>query len=215
MFIGHDAVALASKRWAPKTSLGILVAAATLPDLIWPIFLLLGVEKAMIVPGATVVSPINFTDYPWTHSLAMTIAWGAAFALIYWAFSRYGRGALLVFICVVSHWVLDVITHRPDLPLWPHGPVVGLGLWNSVVGTYTVEWTLFVIGIFIYRDATKPRNLFGSIAFWVFLIVLGAIYVASAMAAPPNIRSIAFAGLTLWVFPCWAAWSARHREATV
>jgi len=214
MFIGHNAVALASKRFAPKTSLGILTAAAMLPDLIWPIFLLLGVESAQIVPGATVLSPINFTNYPWTHSLAMTIAWGAAFAAVYWAFSRYARGALLVFIGVLSHWQLDFITHRPDLPLWPHGPRVGLGLWNSPIGTYTVEWGIFIFGTLIYRNCTKPRDRIGSISFWVFVVFLAALYLVNAREpAPPTMRAIAYAGIGLWLFPSWAEWFDRHREA--
>lgn len=214
MFIGHYAVAFASKRAAPRTSLGILTAAAQLPDLIWPILLLLGVEHVRIQPGATKLSPMDFTDYPWTHSLALNLAWAAAFAIVYWAFSRYGRGALVVFIAVVSHWLLDFFTHRPDLPLWPHGPRVGLGLWNSPIAALGVESALFAIGILIYRDCTRPRDRIGSIAFWSMVVLLALIYIASASGqAPPNARVIAYSGLGLWLFPFWAAWFDRHREA--
>lgn len=216
MFIGHNAVALASKRIAPRTSLGILTAAAMLPDLIWPIFLLLGIEHVRIAPGATRLSPLDFNDYPWTHSLAMTVAWGLAFAVVYGAFSRYLRGAVMVFAAVVSHWVLDFLTHRPDLPLWPHGKMVGLGLWNSPVAAVGVESALFAVGILIYRDCTKPRDRAGSIGFWSFIVVLAAVYIAGASGqAPPSARAIAYAGLALWVFPFWAAWFDRHREAAL
>lgn len=214
MFIGHNAVAFASKGAAPRTSLGILTAAAMLPDLIWPIFLLLGIEHVRIERGATKMNPMDFNDYPWTHSLAMNVAWALAFAGVYWAFSRYGRGALLVFIGVVSHWLLDFFTHRPDLPLWPHGPRVGLGLWNSPIAALGVESAIFAIGILIYRDRTKPRDRIGSIAFWTFVILLALIYIANASGqAPPNVRTIAYAGLALWLFPLWAAWFDRHRQA--
>lgn len=212
MFIGHYAIAFASKRVAPRTSLGTLVAAAQLPDLIWPIFLLIGIEHVRIQPGATKLSPIDFNDYPWTHSLALSAAWGAAFALVYWAFSRYGRGALIVFIGVISHWVLDFFVHRPDLPLWPHGARVGLGLWNSPVGTLGLESALFAIGILIYRDFTKPRDRIGSISFWFYVIFLAAVFIASAAGqAPPNTRVLAYSALALWVLPFWAAWFDRHR----
>src|SRR6266852_7412816 len=125
MFIGHNALAFAAKRVAPKTSLGILTAAVMLVDLIWPIFLLLGIEHVRIEPGATKFTPLDFYDYPWTHSLLMGIVWGIAFGLIYWAITRYGRGAIIVALGVVSHWILDLIVHRPDLPLWPNGPKSG------------------------------------------------------------------------------------------
>lgn len=216
MFIGHAAVAFASKRIAPKTSLGMLVAAAMLPDLLWPIFLLLGVERVGIKPGATRLSPLDFIDYPWTHSLALTIAWGAAFALLYGLTRRYRRGAIMLFIGVVSHWVLDYVTHRPDLPLWPQGPRVGLGLWNSPLGTVAVESFMFAIGILIYRDCTKPRDRIGSAVFWAYVIFLAVIYIANAGGqAPPSSVVLAYAGLALWLLPFWAAWFDAHRQATV
>lgn len=216
MFIGHNAVAFASRRVAPRTSLGVLTAAVMLPDLIWPIFLLLGIEHVRISPGATRFTPLDFYDYPWSHSLVMTIAWGVAFAIAYWAVTRYGRGAVVVALCVISHWVLDFIVHRPDLPLWPNGPKFGLGLWNHPVATIGIESAMLAIGILIYRDVTKPRDRIGSIAFWAFVIFLAAIYAANASGPlPPNWRAIAYLGLASWLLPLWAWWFDRHREAKV
>ena len=216
MFIGHQAVAFAAKRIAPKTSLGTLTAGVMLLDLIWPIFLLLGIEHVRIEFGATKFTPLDFYDYPWTHSLAMAIAWGVAFGVAYFAKTRYGRGAVVVTLCVVSHWVLDLIVHRPDLPLWPGGPKFGFGLWNSPKVTIIVEILMYWFAILIYRDATKPRDRAGSIGFWSFVIVLLAIYIAAAMGpAPPNTKTVAIMGLTLWLLPLWAAWFDRHREANV
>lgn len=213
MFIGHTAVGLASKRWAPRSSLLVLMAAPMLLDLIWPIFLLLGIEHVRIQPGATRLTPLDFYDYPWTHSLVMSIAWGVLFAVLYFAFTRYGRGAVVVFIGVVSHWVLDFVTHRPDLPLWPGSPKYGFGLWNKPPIAIVVESALFAIGVMLYRDTTRPRDRMGSVVMWVFILMLAATFIANASATPPpNDRIIAWSALSLWVLPLWAWWFDAHRE---
>ncbi len=191
------------------------MAAAMFVDLLWPILLLLGIEHVRIQRGATRFSPLDFYDYPWTHSLVMGIAWGILFAIVYWAVTRYGRGALVVGLCVVSHWLLDVIVHRPDLPLFPGGgPKVGLGLWNSPIATIGIESAIFAISILIYRDTVKPRDRIGSVAFWAFVLFLAAVYIASASGAPPpSVRALAYVGLAGWILPFWAGWFDRHREA--
>src|SRR5947207_2653415 len=161
MFIGHNAVAFAAKRAAPKTSLGVLTAAVMLIDLIWPIFLLVGLEHVRIDPGATRFTPLDFYDYPWTHSLLMSIIWGLAFALAYWIVTRSGRGAVTIALCVVSHWFLDLIAHRPDLPLWPDGPRFGFGLWNYPAATMIIECAMFAGGVLIYVRSTVARDRIG------------------------------------------------------
>ena len=212
VFIGHNAVGFISKKVAPRTSLGVLMAAVMLPDLLWPIFLLLGIEHVRIQRGATKLSPLDFTDYPWTHSLAMTCAWAAAFAIVYWLFSRYTRGAIVVAVGVISHWVLDFFTHRPDLPLWPHGPRVGLGLWNYPPASLAIESALFAVGILVYRDITHPVDRTGSISFWALVLLLIGLFIAMAPGTPPdNVRQIAWLGLSGWLIPFWAAWFDRHR----
>ena len=213
MFIGHNAVAFAAKKAAPRTSLGVLMGAAMLADLVWPILLLTGVEHVRIHRGDTAFTSLQFTDYPWTHSLAMAAAWSVAAAILYWIVARYGRGALVVGVCVFSHWVLDWITHRPDLPLYPHGPKVGLGLWNNPIATIGVESAMFAIGILIYRDTTKPRDRIGAIGMWAFIIFLAAFYIFNASGTtPPNERVLAWGALSGWLFPLWAWWFDRHRE---
>jgi membrane-bound metal-dependent hydrolase YbcI (DUF457 family) len=135
MFIGHFGVALAGKRAAPKTSLGTLILAAQFLDLLWPVFLLLGIEHVEIAPGITRVSAMNFTDYPISHSLLMALVWSALVGGVYYGLRRDRRAAWVVAALVLSHWVLDFIVHRPDLPLWPGGQArAGLGLWNSWPG---------------------------------------------------------------------------------
>src|SRR4029077_9784008 len=89
MVIGHYAVAMAAKRVAPRTSLGTLVAAAILLDLIWPLLVLLGIEIVTITPGVTAVTPLTFVSYPYSHSLLMSIVWGLLFAGGYFVARRY------------------------------------------------------------------------------------------------------------------------------
>jgi membrane-bound metal-dependent hydrolase YbcI (DUF457 family) len=213
MFIGHNAIGFASKRWAPRSSLLWLMAAPMFLDLLWPIFLLLGIEHVRIQPGATRLAPFDFYDYPWSHSLVMAIGWGILFAVIYFAATRYSRGAIVMFVGVVSHWVLDFVTHRPDLPLWPGGPKVGLGLWNKPPIEIVVESALFAVGIMIYRDITRPRDRMGSLVMWIFILLLGATFIANASATPPpNERILAYSALALWVLPLWAWWFDAHRD---
>jgi hypothetical protein len=146
MFIGHYAVALAAKRAAPRTSLGTLFVAVQLADMLWPVFLILGWEQAHMVPGPNPFLRLWLDSIPISHSLLTLIAWGLLFAGAYHMRTGYARGAIVVALAVISHWVLDVATHRPDMPLYPGGPKLGLGLWNSVAGTVVVEGLMFVAG---------------------------------------------------------------------
>jgi hypothetical protein len=213
MFIGHNAFAFVSKRVAPRGSLGVYTAAVMLPDLIWPIFLLLGIEHVRIQPGATRFTPLDFYDYLGTHSLLMTVAWGLFFSGIYMAITHYFRGAIWVLLGVVSHWVLDFIVHRPDLPLYPNGPKVGLGLWNSPPATIVIESAMFAIAVLLYRSGTQPVDRIGSIGMWSFIIALALIYIANASGnPPPSARAVAYLGLAGWLLPFWAGWFDRHRQ---
>ena len=212
MFIGHPATGFAAKRLAPRVSLGVLVLAPILLDLIWPIFLLAGIEHVRIDPGNTAFTPLDFHHYPWTHSLLMAVVWGVAAGGIYWMATRYRRGAVVVGALVVSHWVLDLVVHRPDLPLYPGGPMFGLGLWNSVPGTVAVEVPLFLAGVALYVTMTRARNRGGSIGFWSLVVLLLLIYVANITSPPPpDARSIAFVGLLQILFPLWAWYADRNR----
>ena len=212
MFIGHNAVGFASKSLAPRTSLGLLMAAPMLLDLIWPVFLLLDIEHVRFDAGATAFTKLDFYNYPWTHSLLMAVVWGLLFGGAYWLKTRYKRGAIVLFAGVVSHWVLDFVTHRPDLPLYPGGPKVGLGLWNSVPGTIVVELILFAAGLALYLRATRARDRIGSIALWALVIFLLLIFAANATSTPPpDWRPIAWVGLSAILIPIWAAWIDRHR----
>lgn len=213
MFIGHFAVGFAAKRLAPGTSLGLLIGAPIALDLLWPAFVLAGWEEVRIDPGNTAFTPLAFVHYPWSHSLAMAAVWGAVLALAYWAFKRYRAGAAVLGFAVVSHWVLDAIVHRPDLPLYPGGAArIGLGLWNSVAGTIAVEAALFVAAVWLYARGTKPEDRTGRYAFQAFAAFLAVTYIGNAAGPPPpGAREVALVTLAMWVFPFWAWWFDSHR----
>lgn len=213
MFIGHLALGFAAKRAAPELSLGTLFVAVQLVDMIWPIFLLLGIEHARIDPGNTAATPLDFYDYPWTHSLLAAVVWGLLFAALWYAKKRQPRTALLLAGLVVSHWVLDWITHRPDLPLYPGGSLkVGLGLWNSVAGTMVVEGALFAGGVAVYLKTTRALDKIGRYALWSLIGFLVLAYVVNATSPPPpSMQAVAWGGQAGWLLLLWAVWADRHR----
>ncbi len=213
MFLGHFAVSLGAKKAAPPVSLGTLFIAAQFVDLIWPLFLLLGIEHARIDLGNTAVTPLDFYDYPFTHSLAGAILWSCTLGLLHYAVKRNVRNAVIVGAAVSSHWVLDFLTHRPDLPLWfSGGPHIGLGLWNSLAGTVVVEAGLFVLGLYLYVMTTKAKDKIGSVGFWSLVGFLGLIYTGNlAGPPPPDMSSIAVVGNAMWLLVLWAYWVDRHR----
>lgn len=214
MFIGHFGVGFGARKAAPQLSLGTLILAAELVDLLFPVFTLLGLEALRLDPGNTRVAPFDFYRYPFTHSLATGVGWGMLLALGVFAARRTMRGAVVAGLAVVSHWVLDWVTHAPDMPLWPGGPKVGLGLWNSVAGTVLVEGAIFALGVGLYLSATRARDRVGSWALWSLVGFLGLLYAANlASPPPPNVDSFAWVGLAAWLFVPWGYWIDRHRAA--
>lgn len=212
MLIGHVAVALGAKKASPRTSLGTLLLAAQWSDLIWPVFLALGWERVRIVPGITDVSPLDFTRYPISHSLLAEFGWALILAGIYLVFRKNGRGALVIWACIMSHWLLDFVVHRPDLPLYLGSEQFGLGLWNSLAGTLLVEGGLFALGVFIYTRTTRPQDKIGEYSLKTFVGVLVLIYLVSLIGPPPpSTRAVAWAGIFSWIFVAWAYWIDQHR----
>lgn len=213
MFIGHFGVAMAAKKVARTPSLGTLVLAAILVDGIWPVFLLLGWEEVRIVPGITAVSPLLFVSYPYTHSLVAGALWAALLAGGYYALRRDSAGAAWIAALVVSHWVLDFASHGPDMPLWPGGPKVGLGLWYSLPATLVVEFALFGLGAWMYLSATRACDRIGTLALAAFVATLAVLYLAAVFGPPPpSVRVLAVSGVLGWLFVAWAYWIDRHRE---
>jgi len=213
VFIGHFAVGFASKHFAPKASLAPLLAAPLFLDLLWPIGLLTGLESVRIDPGNTAVTPLDLHDYPYTHSLAMALLWAALFAGGMWLALRSVRASLAVGLGVFSHWILDFVTHRPDMPLFPGSATyVGLGLWNSKPATAIVESAMFAAGVWLYLRATRAKNRTGTAALWAMVVLLSAMYGAVLFGPPPpSVTAIAVGGLSAWLFVLWAWWIDRNR----
>jgi hypothetical protein len=214
MFIGHFAVGFSSKRLAPRTNVALLIAAALFLDILWPIFVLLGWEHVHIDPGNTRFTPLDFVDYPWSHSLVMSMLWATLFAVVYWLATHYRPGALMIWIGVVSHWILDWISHRPDMPIYPGGPRVGLALWNSIPGTMIVELLMFGIGVGLYMRVTRALDGIGRYALIAYVALLLFAYVSDRFSDPPSsVGEIAWlAVIASVVLIPWAWWFERHRE---
>jgi len=218
MFIGHFALGFAAKRAVPRTSLAALFGAAQLADLAWPFLLAAGVETVRIDPGNTAFTPLDFVSYPYSHSLLLLVVWGVLFGIVYRAVARRnGRTFVVLAALVVSHWVLDFVTHRPDLPLYPGGPRFGLGLWNSRPATLAIEIAMFVAGTAVYARSTRPRDAigrYGLVGLWVLLM---AAYASNIGAPPPPsvgaIVAVSIAGATLILALTW--WVDSHRVADV
>ncbi|MEW6185043.1 MAG: metal-dependent hydrolase [Thermodesulfobacteriota bacterium] len=216
MFIGHFALGFAAKKITPQPSLGTLFLASQFIDLLWPILLLLGWEQVMIEPGNTQVTPLNFIHYPISHGLVAVILWGVLIGGLYFFIKRNLKSALVLGVLVVSHWILDWFTHRPDLPLFPGSDIkVGLGLWNSLIGTLIVEGGLFLFGVYLYLKATRAKNKTGHWALWILVVLLAIIYSANLFGPPPpEVKPIAYVGLLQWLFIAWGYWIDRNRKVT-
>jgi hypothetical protein len=212
IFVGHLAVALGSKKLTPEVPVGAAVAAAFGLDLVWPVFLLLGIETVQVNPGSTAFTNLSFVSYPWSHSLATSIAWaGLASVLGRFVYRSWRVGTLLGGL-VVSHWLLDFITHRPDLPLWPGGPLYGLSLWNSIVATILVEGGLFLTATWLYLRETEATDRIGSWSLFALLALVALIWITQPWSPlPPSSAAVAWGALILWWLPPWAAWIERHR----
>jgi hypothetical protein len=219
MLVGHFAVALVAKRAEPRLSLGTLIVAATFADLLLFTLVIAGIEQIEIVRGrfgaANYFRPV---DIGLSHSLAMGSMWGGLLAVLHRLFRRNTRAALIVFAAVLSHWVLDALSHPPHLPLAPGGgATVGLGLWTSVRGTVLVEGALWVAALFIYIRATKSVTSAGRYVFWGAIIVLTLSWynniAGAAPSRPENAPTANLIFFLLWVG--WGYWMNRARTVNM
>lgn len=217
MFIGHFGVGFGAKSVVPAVSLGTLFLAAQFLDLLWPMLLLLGVEKVRIVPGATVVTPLLFEHYPISHSLLAVVGWAVLVAGVHFLLRRRRGAALALGALVVSHWLLDAIVHRPDLPLFPGSAmVVGLNAWSSLPITVAVEVALFGLGVWLYARATSPADAIGRWGLPGLVFALVGIYAGNLFGPPPpSFTAIAWVGQMQWLLVLWAYWLDEHRHAAM
>jgi hypothetical protein len=214
MFIGHFAAGFAGKRWAPKVSLGWLILAPFLLDLLWPVYSLAGIEHFRIQTGGAPFHNLIFDSYPWSHSLLMSVGYAIALAILYGKATGDVRGGRVLGVLVVSHWIFDWVTHEPDLPLWPGGPLTGLGLWRSIPGTVVVELLLFAAGVGLYLGVTRARDRIGSLGLWTFLALLVLLYLLSIIGPPPPMgaeRLVSLSVLLGALLVPLAGWIDKHR----
>ncbi len=191
MFIGHYGIGLALKKVEPRLSLGLLLFGAIILDILFGLFLLFGIEHAKIVPGATVVSPFEFYDYPLSHSALGAFVWATAGFLVYWLWptgvrSQRKRPAFILAIAIFSHFILDVISHTPDMTIsGKNSPILGLSLWNSLAGTMIVEIGLLFIGIYLYRSVTHSVSSPGKYGLAIMVLILMVLFIGNIFSPPP------------------------------
>jgi len=215
MFIGHFGAGLAAKAVDKRPSLGTLFLASQFIDLLWPLFLILGIERVKIDPGNTAFTPLDFVYFPFSHSLFSVIIWGVLTGCIYFLVKKNLKGSILLGVLVLSHWILDLITHRPDLPIFPWQDfMAGLGLWNSVAGTIIVESSIFIAGAYFYFKYTSAKNKTGSFALWGLLVFLGIMYISNIFGPPPpSAEPIGYIGLAQWLIIAWGYWIDKNRSS--
>jgi len=208
MFLGHFGLGFAAKKWNRRPSLGTYFMAVQFLDLLWPTLLLRGIEKVEVQPGNTAFTPLNFVYYPYSHSLLAAIVWGLLFGLVYLLITKDRKSSLLMVVLVFSHWVLDFITHRADLPLSPWSNLkFGLGLWNNIPATIISELLIFGGGIVLFLKTTTSKHIRGHIVLWSFVAFMLTIYFLNAFGHPPDSKdSIAILGLTQWFLVAWGYW---------
>lgn len=186
MLVGHHAIGFVTKPLAPRVSLAALQVACVFPDLLTFALQLVGIEHARVVRSITAFSPLDGYDVGVSHSLAASVVWAALFAGAYFLVRHDSRSALVLSGVVFSHWVLDFISHRPELPLVPGGSrLVGLGLWNSIPLTFIVEGSLWIAGILVYVRATKPISRPGTVSLFAFITILTLAWIATPFAPQP------------------------------
>ena len=214
MFIGHFGAGFAGKKFSKSASLGTYFLAAQWIDLVWPILLLLGIEQVEIQPSASAVTPLNFSYYPFTHSLIGVLVWGILFGLVYYFIKKNLKVSIILGLLVISHWFLDLIVHIPDLPIFPgEGIKVGLGLWNNFMGTVILEILIFGIGAYLYLSATKSKNRTGTYSFIGLVVFLILIYVVNLLGPPPDsVEAIGIVGNAQWLIVLWGYWIDKNRE---
>ncbi|MEQ8323073.1 MAG: metal-dependent hydrolase [Vicingaceae bacterium] len=213
MFIGHFGVGFAAKKLAPGISLAVLFIAAQFLDLLWPNLLLLGLEEVAIEPGITVVTPLDFIHYPISHSLLMVAIWAALCGLVTWMITKKQAYALVIFTCVLSHWFLDLLVHRPDLPATPWGESrFGLGFWNYAWLTIVLEAVFFFGGVYLYIRSTAAKNNFGRYGLMALILLFVVIELSNLFGPPPpDVATIAWASQFQWLFVIIAYFVDRNR----
>lgn len=219
MFIGHFGLSFAAKKAAPKVSLATLFIATQFVDILWPFMLIFNIEKVAVTPGYTKVNSYEFLYFPYTHSLFMGLVWGILTALIFFLIKKDTREAIVIGLCVISHWFLDLIVHSADLPITPFGDYkAGFGLWNHVAATLIIELIIFFGGLFIYTSITRAKNKKGSRGLWALAALLILVTISNTFGpAPPNSITTLFISfiILMAIIISLAGWVDKNRELSL
>ena len=214
MFVGHYGVSFVAKAHRREIPLWLLFIAVQLIDFFWAIFVLFGIEKVRIVPGYTASSPLDLYYFPYTHSLLGAALWSIAFGVICIFIYRWNRAAgVIAGLAVFSHWVLDLLVHRPDLAVWDSHMKMGFGLWNYKWPEFILEALFLFLGIYIYMRSTRANGNIGRYGLIVFGILMLTIQVLPFYTPPPpSGNMVAISALFAYVlFAAIAAWLERKR----
>lgn len=207
MFVGHYSASFAGKAAEKQIPLWLLFIAVQFMDVLWAIFVLLGIEKVRIVPGITATSPLDLYYMPYTHSLVGSLGWSIfAFLICQLVPSLRGRRTgLIVGLAVFSHWILDLIVHRPDLALYDSVYKMGFGLWNYRASEFILEIALLVGGVALYlKTAPHKSRIIGLVSLLVLVQVFGTFF----SAPPGSDRMQAVLALVFYFLFAAVAWWA-------
>jgi membrane-bound metal-dependent hydrolase YbcI (DUF457 family) len=205
MFIGHFGTGFAVKKISKNISVGTSILAAQFIDILWPLFLLLGLESVKIEPGNTAFTPLNFIHYPFTHSLFAVLLWALLFGGVTFLIGKNKLHSIIFSLLVLSHWVLDLITHRPDLLLFPWSEFkVGFGLWNNIAATIIVEGFIFLYGSYLLIQSIHFKSKKGLYVTVGLILFLSIIYIMNVFGPPPpSEEPISYIGLAQIIFVVW------------
>lgn len=215
MFIGHYSAAFAARRLAPEIPLPALFIACQLIDLFWGGLVLLGVEKLRVIPNFTRSNGLDLYFMPYTHSLSSAVLWSTAAAVLFWLctpmLARRTRAALVVGLAVASHWMLDLLVHIPDLPLWFNSLKVGLGWWNYRLLALLLELGLLWGGVLLcLKIAGENRQR--------YLLLAGAmsgLQIFSLYRQPDEAAMVALQLLAAYLLLTGAAYWAGKRGRSI
>lgn len=199
MFIGHYGIALAAKKIDKNISLGLLFFATQFADILFFTLVLIGIESISFAPGITKVSPLDFTYYPYSHGLVASLFWAGMFFIFFKiaplkSDSHKNKIALIMGATALSHFLLDAITHRADLPLFGGDSYrLGLGLWNYILASSLIEFLTFFAGLWMYLKSTRGITFSGRYGMIIFSTFVTIMWMASLLApTPSNLNIIGF-----------------------
>jgi hypothetical protein len=205
VFVGHYGVSFAARRAERSIPLWVLFVAVQLLDVVWAPLILLGVEKVRIVPGITASNPLDLYYMPYSHSLVAAVLWSLAAGIAYRYLARPGarRAPLVVGLAVFSHWILDFIVHRPDLPLYDNSAKAGLGLWNYPALAFGLEVALLFGGLWLCLGPRLARSASTLVFGGLMLGIQAYIFFGPPPASDRAAATTALAAYALFAAVIW------------